>query len=71
MRFLKKSDDDAKQLRFSRRIPREQSLNRYAALRRKKETHTSVVVAEVNGELIAFVSDPTRPLVRIPLGEVG
>jgi hypothetical protein len=33
-------------------------------------SETRVVVAEIEGELIAFVLHPHRPVVRIPIGEV-
>ena len=29
-----------------------------------------VIVAEINGQLIAFVVDHERPIVRIPIGEL-
>jgi chemotaxis signal transduction protein len=38
--------------------------------RQQAEPKAKVIVAEINGELIAFVVDKERPIVRIAIGEV-
>ena len=36
----------------------------------QKDPKARVVVAEINGELMAFVVNPKGPVVRIPIGEL-